>query len=550
MIQSFLFALSALASITGIETSNSIATNHDDYEILADVLHTDVINDGNSEFTLTNVNYIGDLYALNGANQFLEIKLDNGYLIYDKLSKSVVEENYTIASPYNELEDTFKVYVPQNENPGYIYFDGKEFQVIVENNKAVHKAGDYHTSITPKSDAVFVPNAYFFTSLWSGHGNNYDSMCGVVSAEIILNYYDTFENDKIVPEEFEIKATTNTKNTKNLIDFFRSPATGTNNRSDINGQRFVEDLVGVCTSAIGHTPVGNGLYTTEQIKFIKQYMDNAGVNYTMNTCEGNWADRITNRTVSFIKNTINAGRPVISNGTGHSTVAYGYDSDYVFVHTGWGYVAATPWSTFTTSMFDFEWDVGAIDIEVNEHFHSDNYYSSHFEQYLCPCDVSLNHHVFTPDSYGFENQYFFERKTKTYTFDNEIITTNRLRCGYIENSFINLSARRQNAGEAYLQYQTNTNIQKIVTHVSYWGTKEYFSVNAKIEIQYWDATTSSWQLLYNLKDQISNDRTVQTELQLFFPKNTTSFRFYVSDYATGTYNRGRLSIGNTELIYL
>lgn len=75
MIQSFLFALSALASITGIETSSSIATNRGDYEILADVLHTDVIEDGNSEFTLANVDYVGDLYALNGANQFLEIQL-------------------------------------------------------------------------------------------------------------------------------------------------------------------------------------------------------------------------------------------------------------------------------------------------------------------------------------------------------------------------------------------------------------------------------------------------------------------------------------------
>lgn len=550
MIQPFLFALSALASITGIETSSSIATNRGDYEILADVLHTDVIEDGNSEFTLANVDYVGDLYALNGANQFLEIQLDNGYLIYDKLSKSVVEENYTVASPYNELEDSFKVYVPQNENPGYIYFDGEEFQVIAENNKSSHQAGDYPTNIVPKSDAVFVTNAHFFTNLWGGHGNNYDSICGVVSTEIILNYYDTFKNDKIVPEEYEIRATENTKSTKSLADFVNSPATGSNDSSDVDGQRFVEDLVDVCTSAIGHTPVGKGLYTTEQIEFAREYLNRTGVSYTMHTCEGNWADRIGNRTVSFIKNAIKAGRPVISNGTGHSTVAYGYDSDYVFVHTGWGYVAATPWSTFTTTMLDFKWDVGAIDIEINEHFHSDNYYSSHFDQYLCPCDVSLNHHVFTPDSYDFESQYFYERKTKTYTFDDEIITTNRLRCGYIENSFINLSARKQNAGEAYLQYELNTNVHKIVTHVSYWGTKEYFTTNAKIEIQYWDATESLWKLLYNLKDNISNDRAAQTELQLLFPKNTTIFRFYVSDYATGTYNRGRLSIGNTELIYL
>ena len=549
MIDSFVLALSALSSITGIKTANSIATTYDDYSNIARAIDSSVTLNILGEPSLSNVKSIDELYSINGCNQYIEVQLENGYVIYDKKTKKIVEESNEDESPYTCFGDSFKAYVPNRYDPGYLFFDGNAFQVISKNNKSTFKAGEYYTGITPKNDAVFIPNSFFFENLHNGHGNNFGDICGVVSAEILFNYLDTFCNDKIVDEKFEICATDNPWNSRNLDDFTFSPATGTNNSEDLSGQRFVNELVTICESANGKTPVGNGLYTSEQVRFVKRYLDNKGISYNMHTCIGNWADRISNRTVSFIKETIDAGRPVLSNGTGHATIAYGYDSDFVFVHTGWGFVAATPWSTYTTSMFDFAYDAGAIDIEIDNHFHSDNYYYSFLNQYLCPCGRTIERHLFTPDSYGFENQYFFYNKTKSFNFGITNIITDRKRCGYIENSFINLSARRENAGEAYLEYTINYYLRKIVTCISYWGTKEYFSQNAIIEIQYFNSSTNTWELLYNLKGQISNNRNNQTKLYLFFPEHVSRFRFYVADEAIGTYNRGRLSIGNTELIY-
>ena len=156
--------------------------------------------------------------------------------------------------------------------------------------------------------------------------------------------------------------------------------------------------------------------------------------------------------------------------------------------------------------------------------------------------------VLSPNDYGFENQYFFYEKNKSIVVGNTTINTSRLRCGYIENSFVNLSCRREDAGVAFLEYSLDKNIHKIVTNLSYWGSKEYFTPIAIIEMHVWDNANSTWELFYDLKDAISKDRTSQTQLKLLFPENTQKFRFYVSDIAAGTYNRGRLSIGETELI--
>lgn len=556
MIQSFFVALSTLCSVSGIQppsfSQNAYIKNDCvDYSNIAAALNTTTIEKSSGEISIVGVSNINDLYAINGANQYLEVQTDCGYLIYDKISKLVVESDLFEKSPFSACPDDFiRLYIPKENSSGYLAFDGKQFQVIAEKNKTKNEPGHYYAGITPDSDATFIANSFFFENLKNGHGNNYNNICGIVSAEILFNYYDTFKNDTIVDEEYEIHAVSEKNNNPMLLNYFdRSPATGTNNEYDSKGQRFVEKLVSVFQSEIGHTPVGNGVYTREQIRFVKKYLNDRNIDSTIYDCEGNWGDRINQQAIYVIKSAINHGRPVIANGTGHSVVAYGYDSNYVYVHTGWGRVAATPWSTYETGMFDFEYDVGAIDIVINNHVHSDNYYSSYYHKYYCPCGLALNSHIFTPDSYEYESQYFFYEKIKAYTFDDCAITTKRLRCGYIEDSFINLSAIRQNAGTAYLEYSLNANVTKMITNVSYWGTKEYFSDTARIEIQYWNKNTSSWELLYDLKEKISDDRTNQTKLQLFFPEYTTRFRFFVSDNPSGSSNRGRLSIGDTELIY-
>ena len=56
-------------------------------------------------------------------------------------------------------------------------------------------------------------------------------------------------------------------------------------------------------------------------------------------------------------------------------------------------------------------------------------------------------HTIKQADYGFEQQYFFYSKTASHEIDGLSFTTKRLRCGYIEQEYINLSAQRQNAGK-------------------------------------------------------------------------------------------------------
>lgn len=311
-------------------------------------------------------------------------------------------------------------------------------------------------------------------------------------------------------------------------------------------------VVDLTTNVIGVSPVNRGMYTTEQIKLVKRYLNDSAISYWLNTSEGNWADEITNRAKKIIKDTINANRPVLVNGSGHSTVAYGYDDDYVYVHTGWGFVAATPWATFTTKWFNNEFDTGAVDILLTgQHYHSDNYYSAYYDEYYCPDGYSFENLLLSPTDYAFEPQYFFYEKSIDVQKDGYIINTNRLRTGYIEEECINLSSRRQGAGVAYLEYYCPSYVKKIVVNVSFWSSSElYVSGIDTAIIQYMDSN-GNWITAFNLLEDInlSKDRTNQDTIIVSFPKEVSNFRFYTENSAIGDRNKGRISIKDMEIMY-
>ena len=136
-----------------------------------------------------------------------------------------------------------------------------------------------------------------------------------------------------------------------------------------------------------------GFSLQERKEIIKKYIsDNrlsASFNYSMGD---NLRDLATNYAKTIIKRAIDNGRPVLSSGNGHATVAYAYDDNYVYVHTGWGYVAKTPWSTYKDNFFKY--CTGAFDIVFNlEHVHSDNYYSTYYNSGICPCGELHNHSI-------------------------------------------------------------------------------------------------------------------------------------------------------------
>ena len=546
MIQSLSIALSALASITGIRTAGEIVADYSDYQNIAQIIDTSIITDDEGELTLNNVNYIDDLYAINGSNRYLEISFKNGYLIYDKLLNKKVEENHFIDSPFFNLNGAFKVYVPNNDNPGYLYFDGTDFISIAKRRNAIGMP--LFQDITPSEDARFIADSFFFENLGGGHGTNYDNICGIVASEILLNYCDTFYNDNIIEEQYEITSREYNASA-NLIDFGSSPATGDCADKENEDKRFLEHLVDVFEECHHFSPVGIGTSSSEEMSYIQYYLDARNIEYTLYPYNFNFGTLIRDEFDVFIKEQIDLGRPVVTGGLGHAVVAYGYDDDYVFVHSGYGYVAATPWSTFKSQgLFDFNNDRGSYSLEIHNHIHSDNYYSSFHNRYYCPCGADMIEFSLKPLDWNFDPQYYFYEKHQEHHIGDISIITDRLRCGFIEEETINLSPRRQGAGRSYFKITlaSNYNIVKCEIDMSWWSNTEN-GQNGSANIWYKDMLNdNSYGPLFDLNNDItlSTDRTNMNHLSFLMPEESNGISISATNEGIGSRNSGRLSIGN------
>lgn len=175
--------------------------------------------------------------------------------------------------------------------------------------------------------------------------------------------------------------------------------------------------------------------------------------------------------------------------------------------------------------------------------------------------------LINPSDYGYECQYFFYELEKyvTPSVGNETFYTNRLRTGYVDhydstNSYVDaqylvLSAKREGAGEAYLEYAFNRGIDWIYFDVRWWSSYEQISqYSGEALFQYKDAN-GNWVTAIDLQSDIpypylSTLEDYPTKLYFRFDEPIYEFRFYVqSDYPTGTRNKGRLVIGEINVFF-
>ena len=153
-----------------------------------------------------------------------------------------------------------------------------------------------------------------------------------------------------------------------------------------------------------------------------------------------------------------------------------------------------------------------------------------------------------PADYGFESQYYFYDKKKDINTEFGNITSSRLRCGYIEESTINLSPNRKNAGEAYLKLYFDSYVYELETNLSLWGKSEnlLYQLGDRSIIQYLDSS-GNWIDCYDiLANNISTDRKNPDTISVNIPVFTKAIRFYAKkNNPTSDWNRGRLCIGET-----
>ena len=202
-----------------------------------------------------------------------------------------------------------------------------------------------------------------------------------------------------------------------------------------------------------------------------------------------------------------------------------------------------------------------IELDNRDYYVYLKYYSStnsnvcYFSEMYCgtePRDYN-NKVQIKPADWGFDARYYFESegiKTTMMQIDNLTITTSRLRCGYIENQYINLSPYREDAGEAYFEMIFNQPIYSFMYGITMWSLSEKIysgDVTAHLLVKDW--ATDEWIEVKDLVNDIllptsrtSVDRYIES-----FPNGIDGIKFYMTSPATGDRNKGRICIDDIVL---
>lgn len=179
----------------------------------------------------------------------------------------------------------------------------------------------------------------------------------------------------------------------------------------------------------------------------------------------------------------------------------------------------------------------------------DYYYSQSFHE---PYRF-FNKSSFLPSDWGFQGRYYFSNelndtnlandpsiKNTTITMNDLTINTDRLRCGYIENSYVVLSPRRENAGRSYFEMNFNKAVYSFMYRACLWSYNEKIDGVALIQTK--DAL-GNWTTLKDIPLSLLKSRadglTVSIEQT---PTGIYGLRFEVTSTAEGTRNLGRFCL--------
>lgn len=154
-----------------------------------------------------------------------------------------------------------------------------------------------------------------------------------------------------------------------------------------------------------------------------------------------------------------------------------------------------------------------------------------------------------PNEYGFEPQYFFYEKNLHHNIYGWEFDTKRLRTGYIEEQYVNLSPNRQGAGQAYLEFNFQIPVYEFSTYLSFWSEFEKYTVNDTAYIQYKDKNGNWITILDLLNCNLPTDRTNQKHFEFEIIEGTYSIRFISNvTNATSDRNKGRICIGEMKFV--
>lgn len=250
----------------------------------------------------------------------------------------------------------------------------------------------------------------YFDNLTHNFGVNYRSTCGYISIGMLLSYYDTFLNDNIIPESYDIASI---GTTSNIIDRRNSPgvvrdiikAPDNYDYSDdtyvfnLNAYEYYDEIFALSqTSFHAHLVVRGakfgyydfndkynpGIITFLELKNIlndhfSTTLSSFNFDYEILSVNDNmyYNSTMHSNVRKFAIDQIKAGNPVLltiykSKDIGHAVIAYDYDetTDKIYCHMGYG----ADMTHVTPESQGFVQYVSALVLNINtDHTHTNNY---------------------------------------------------------------------------------------------------------------------------------------------------------------------------------
>lgn len=313
----------------------------------------------------------------------------------------------------------------------------------------------------PSISGKCISYPYYFMNLGDANADNINGSCSIVSTQMLLDYYDTFENDNLVDKDFDYLKTGIFNNCcdydiTTLPDYIEDAQRQCNLLHDY--------LVDICTAQLNFNPTdGGGTSGEQQYKLINAYMNTRGLAYKLNSAY-RISDVISGYPKKLIIDAIDAGRPIIVNSKNHSTVAYGYDDTFVYIHDGYNNETRVTWDFYE---FGISNSVSVFDLELTgSHIHSNNYYSRNLNQYLCPCDE------------------LFICTMGDFKIDFSVKNTHKIRIYAIYNVFVDIYTISDQDTSFYNVTSSNNDITYDYLDDTEGISDEYYNYNANLTI--WD----------------------------------------------------------------
>ncbi len=155
-------------------------------------------------------------------------------------------------------------------------------------------------------------------------------------------------------------------------------------------------------------------------------------------------------------------------------------------------------------------------------------------------------------SFGLPESYCPEEEVTTMSLPDDTAVIRRLRCGRIQEDWINLSPRREGHGESYFEvcFQEKT-YEHLEISLSLWGEREYLNPSESVAVIEYSTERNpdedDWELARDLLEGEGMQTDRYAPGTYVIEADYCSFRVRVESRPFGTDNKGRVSISNVVI---